>query len=1361
LILAFSPNNILIVSFLGNLQVAHRYLFVLLVLLFGLIGCGGGSSDPTPDPTSTPTAQIEKNQLITSKVSGNTASFNAIATFYVSLDKKPSADVVIPLSSSDTGEGVVDVNELRFTPNNWNRQQRVVVKGRNSNVVDGKQDYKIVLGTIESDDKSYDGVNPDDVKMKGIYLKLNKITDSTTFISGLESTIDISADYTGNNKLVYSLDKKPDGMIVNEDSGQITWNASDSMEGNNYDVKVKVTDGNLVSELNINISVASLTPIKSKLSGDTVTITESGNLNGLIVTKVDYDTNIRDIEFKKISKESVRDVPSFVTKITDTFVIRNQIKGKIKIKLPLSSLPSGSNLYHLFLYRLTTNSDFSHSFWSPTLIDREISETNGKPVIEIILTGLKGVYFIGIEKDEIETHNTSLEKSTQIFSKDVNIDGIKCNSINIVNMPKDKMEREAYNEQNCIFKSKYTDKIFNVRVIGFGDSKNSERWSIKIERLVGWLRDAQDGFRSLHLSYDDSITVFIHKLDVRDNEENVGLEGGDGHEDNFTLGYVSSDENRKTLHITQKDKSTNLMKATSIHEYFHHAQSRSRSDNKDLLIEGEGSEGTWMIEGTAGWFMDYQHDSDNIYRDAINGIRILENGLLSKDNDYPNSYFFKLINSKCNGKLKFTEIIQKLFNIDKEQDLTGVKNLKKQLAEAECDFGNQLGINKKSTLESALLYYQYASLYENNISLLDSNEDKSEFDFFTTPYTLTPFFNEENARYLVNESQVNRLLGDKKNIPAYGAYSVRVKISQYVETQKVFLTGITQDNKPLMISIIEEKNTSKEIPSRQIKGKENGFKGIPTHEINGKEHIHYRTDEKSEHIFKETKLNSYFITILNPNDSIVTISELVIKSREKDTKLKADAGKDKVIWEGEEVVLDASGSKGNNLDYIWKLAESFHTESYREEFVVVDSLGVGKDTTATYEYELTVTGNQGTLDTDEVSITVKKRLVADAGINQIIPMGNEIKLDGSRSKGATSWEWREGGIVLGRQKNITISELSEGEHEIVLTVKNSFDDEATDKVWVTVTKALQLYLEANIEGESKRTIEDGTPLHLNASNSSGAVKYTWKEGDSILFESKNSLYTIQHLPVDGSPHTITLIVTSRDGRTESSSIEVTVKPKIVPTPTPTPTPRPIEPPKANFDGTYWSDTGKFVATDTSTSDSGICKWYWEWGDGFTDKVQNPIHYYSLSGSYRVKLTVTDCIGKSSSFSPDSFRINLSKNILGGAVTDEEVITIKVRDFGKIDGDIISVWLNDKIVFNNVTLGKYAIKEMVTLKEGENKIKIYAHNIGFPLVWDGGNRNINTAEITFDNIINNNDKFTWKLNAGESAYVYIFRRVAYR
>jgi PKD repeat protein len=46
-------------------------------------------------------------------------------------------------------------------------------------------------------------------------------------------------------------------------------------------------------------------------------------------------------------------------------------------------------------------------------------------------------------------------------------------------------------------------------------------------------------------------------------------------------------------------------------------------------------------------------------------------------------------------------------------------------------------------------------------------------------------------------------------------------------------------------------------------------------------------------------------------------------------------------------------------------------------------------------------------------------------------------------------------------------------------------------------------------------------------------------------------------------------------------------------------------------------------TDASNDDGPISSWLWEFGDGQTATTQNPAHNFLASGSYQVKLTVTD------------------------------------------------------------------------------------------------------------------------------------------
>ena len=84
-------------------------------------------------------------------------------TFTVVLDTQPTANVTIPVSSSNTDEGTVSIALLTFTAANWNVPQTVTVTGANDFVVDGSVGYTLVLGAASSADGNYNGVDPADV----------------------------------------------------------------------------------------------------------------------------------------------------------------------------------------------------------------------------------------------------------------------------------------------------------------------------------------------------------------------------------------------------------------------------------------------------------------------------------------------------------------------------------------------------------------------------------------------------------------------------------------------------------------------------------------------------------------------------------------------------------------------------------------------------------------------------------------------------------------------------------------------------------------------------------------------------------------------------------------------------------------------------------------------------------------------------------------------------------------------------------------------------------------------------------------------------------------------------------------------
>jgi hypothetical protein len=102
--------------------------------------------------------------ITVSPLSGLTTSESAgSATFTIVLQSRPNADVVIPISSGDTSEGIANVTSLTFTSSNWNTPQTVRVTGVDDTIRDGNVSYTILVGRATSSDVAYNGIDASDV----------------------------------------------------------------------------------------------------------------------------------------------------------------------------------------------------------------------------------------------------------------------------------------------------------------------------------------------------------------------------------------------------------------------------------------------------------------------------------------------------------------------------------------------------------------------------------------------------------------------------------------------------------------------------------------------------------------------------------------------------------------------------------------------------------------------------------------------------------------------------------------------------------------------------------------------------------------------------------------------------------------------------------------------------------------------------------------------------------------------------------------------------------------------------------------------------------------------------------------------
>lgn len=92
------------------------------------------------------------------------------SNFSIVLTAPPSANVTIPISSSNTQEGRVSVSNVVFTAANWDQPQVITVTGVNDARIDGNVNYTIITGAAVSTDLNYRGLNAADVQVTNIGL---------------------------------------------------------------------------------------------------------------------------------------------------------------------------------------------------------------------------------------------------------------------------------------------------------------------------------------------------------------------------------------------------------------------------------------------------------------------------------------------------------------------------------------------------------------------------------------------------------------------------------------------------------------------------------------------------------------------------------------------------------------------------------------------------------------------------------------------------------------------------------------------------------------------------------------------------------------------------------------------------------------------------------------------------------------------------------------------------------------------------------------------------------------------------------------------------------------------------------------
>ena len=101
------------------------------------------------------------------------------ASFAVEFTEKPRADVKILLHSSNPAEGVPNVDEVVFKPDDWGKRT-VSVVGVDDHSVDGSQQFDVILDPTFSDDLDFQGLATGQIHLTNVDDDAAGVTISTT-----------------------------------------------------------------------------------------------------------------------------------------------------------------------------------------------------------------------------------------------------------------------------------------------------------------------------------------------------------------------------------------------------------------------------------------------------------------------------------------------------------------------------------------------------------------------------------------------------------------------------------------------------------------------------------------------------------------------------------------------------------------------------------------------------------------------------------------------------------------------------------------------------------------------------------------------------------------------------------------------------------------------------------------------------------------------------------------------------------------------------------------------------------------------------------------------------------------------------
>ena len=241
-----------------------------------------------------------------------------------------------------------------------------------------------------------------------VTLRITPPRDFEPFIANITTTFQPRISYNGGLRLYYVLIEGPEGMEIDFRNGEVTWTPQETQEGQTFDVTVLVTDGNRSSESSFQVTVVEPEELETEISVETLTVTDRDTtLKGLEITSAPEETPLtrQDLEelqqiLQKVPPESVPAIPSWITPISDVFVVKGVFGNPVVVRYPLSdflnSFPRGLTSIEVNVYAFTGDLHNAERYWSPVAMEYSIEGSTVEDLtLAVTLDGLQELAFVG------------------------------------------------------------------------------------------------------------------------------------------------------------------------------------------------------------------------------------------------------------------------------------------------------------------------------------------------------------------------------------------------------------------------------------------------------------------------------------------------------------------------------------------------------------------------------------------------------------------------------------------------------------------------------------------------------------------------------------------------------------------------------------------------------------------------------------------------------------------------------------------------------------------------------------------------------------------------------------------------------